>query len=64
VAVTAVQEHSPAWGVGLRPGDLVLGVNRERVEDLDDFRRKVRESRQVLALNLQRGSASVFIVIR
>jgi Do/DeqQ family serine protease len=64
VAVTAVQEHSPAWGVGLRPGDLVLGVNRERVEDLDDFRRKVRESRQVLALNLQRGTASVFIVIR
>jgi S1-C subfamily serine protease len=41
VFITRVTERSPAEGVGLKPGDLILSVKGEGVNGLADFYRKV-----------------------
>jgi len=38
VLIEDVRRSSPAWNAGLRPGDLVVGVNRQRVRDLAAMR--------------------------
>ena len=39
VLVENVRRNSAAWNAGLRPGDLVVAVNRQRVRDLAEMRR-------------------------
>ncbi len=64
VRVVAVERGSPAWRIGLRKNDVIVAVNREPVSDLDGFKAAVAASRGALLLNIQRGAAQVFIVVR
>ncbi len=64
VVVEKVRPRSPAWRAGLRPGDLILSVNRIPVHDLEDLKRAAQRSRRGLLLNIQRGEAAMFILIQ
>jgi S1-C subfamily serine protease len=64
VAVEKVVQGSPAWNAGLREGDFITHVNRNRVNGLDEFRRAVAASGSVLTLSMHRGNAQVHIVLR
>ena len=55
VVVTTVANASRAAGNGLAPGDLVLGINRRVVEDLNDFRARLGQKQATLNLVVQRG---------
>lgn len=44
VEITRVEEGSPAEKAGLKPGDVVLEYNGERVEGMEQFGRLVRET--------------------
>ncbi len=62
--VTEVEQGSPAWNAHLRKGDIIISVNRHRVETLDQFQQIVgKNSRQIL-LNIQRGRNAMFILIQ
>ena len=37
VMVTKVDANSPAWLHGLRPGDIIVGVNRKKVRSVQEF---------------------------
>ena len=64
VLVTDVARGSPAARYGLRPDDVIFAVNRREVANLAEFRRLVSEAGRVLALSVQRGNLSLFIVIQ
>ena len=64
VWVKDVEPGSPARQIGLRPGDVIVAVNRERVRSLDDFKQAVNATRGALALRIVRGNAQLFIVVR
>ncbi len=64
VAVVAVAEGSRAWRSGLREGDLVLGVNRVRIDSLRELRQAIDASRSGMTLSLRRGGSTVYIVLR
>lgn len=64
VKVTSVKEGSPAEAYQLQEGDIIIGVNRKRVKNLADFRKIVENHSGVLALNIQRGERSIYLVIR
>ena len=64
VLVTRVEAGSPAWRHGLRPGDVVLAVNRERVRALAELDEAVRAGGASLLLNIQRGRSSVLLIVR
>lgn len=64
VRVTEVAERSPAAQSGLREGDLIIGVNRQRVSSVTELSERISATEGVIALNLKRGSSNLFIVIR
>ena len=64
IAVGPVEQDSNAWQVGLRPDDVLIEVNRERVEDLDDLRKRVRGADGIWQLKLRRANRIVTLVAR
>lgn len=54
VLVAAVEAGTPAFQAGLRPGDLIIGVNRRRVASVADPAKALSRS-DATALNVVRG---------
>jgi Do/DeqQ family serine protease len=64
VAVVGVEPNSPAASSGLRPGDLILAVNRQPVDTVDGLTRAARAARGPLALNILRGESRMVLIIQ
>lgn len=64
VKVTEVKKGSPAEAYQLQTGDIIIGVNRHRVKNLADLRAVLEKNPGVLALNIQRGERSIYLVVR
>ncbi len=64
VIVLSVDPRSPAVIAGLRPGDLILSLNRKPVRGLDELRQAARGSGRGLLLNVQRGPSAFFVLLR
>lgn len=63
VEVTEVEPGSPAAQRGLRPGDLITAVNRNRVGNLQDLA-AIAQNNRILFLLVQRGDRSLMLQIR
>jgi Do/DeqQ family serine protease len=64
VIVTQVDANSPAWLHGLRPGDVIFGVNRKKVRSVQEFLAALQSSEDRIILNLLRGDFRLALVIR
>ena len=64
VIAAEVEPGSPAARNGLRPGDVIVAVNRRRVRNAEELESAFESAGQVLALNIVRGNGQLFIVIR
>jgi len=63
VLVQRIQPRSPAARLGLRQNDIIIGVNRKRIESTDDFEKLAGASEKELLLHVRRGNNAFFIVI-
>jgi len=63
VAVVSVDEGSPAAAVGLRVGDVVTAVNRQRVSSLDEVQEQVDNAGDVIALTIWRDGQKLFLIL-
>ena len=64
VLVASVERDSPAWQQGLREGDVITGVNRSVVRDVDELREALNAAKRAIALRVVRGDVALFIVVR
>ena len=64
VIAAEVERGSPAARNGIRPGDVIVAVNRRRVRNAKELENAFEQAGQVLALNIVRGGSQLFIVIR
>ena len=64
VVVLEVEPGSSAWHSGLREGDIILSINRMRIQSLEDVENAVARNASGLLLNIQRGNSALFLVIR
>ncbi|XSG86533.1 MAG: DegQ family serine endoprotease [Methylohalobius sp. ZOD2] len=61
--VATVDPGSPAWNAGLREGDVILSVNRKRIQSAEQFLQIASQSPDRLLLRIQRGNMSLFLVL-
>lgn len=64
VKVTAVEKGSSAESYQLQQDDIIVGVNRQRVKNLGELRTVLEQKPNVLALNIQRGERTIYLVVR
>ena len=64
VIVTQVDANSPAWRHGIRPGDVIFGVNRKKVRSVQEFLSALQTGEDRIILNVLRGDFRLAIVIR
>lgn len=64
VEVSEPLARSPAARIGLQDGDIIVGVNRNRVNTVTELRGLMEDAEGVIALNVQRGKTSLYLVIR
>jgi Do/DeqQ family serine protease len=63
VKVTRIDPRSVAARNGLREGDIIIGVNRRAVENMEDFQKLAGERQGQLLLHLRRGQGALFLLI-
>ncbi|MGB5489453.1 MAG: DegQ family serine endoprotease [Woeseiaceae bacterium] len=63
IEVAEVEPDSPAAQRGLRPGDIITAVNRNRVRNLQELA-GIAENNRILFLLVQRGDRSLMLQIR
>lgn len=64
VVVSGIAPQTPAAASGLRAGDVIIGANRMRVDNIGDFRRALDKNADSILLHIQRGRGSFYLVIR
>jgi S1-C subfamily serine protease len=63
VMVKEVDPRSRAWAAGLRPGDVIVEVNRQPVSDLDDFNGAIAERSRFTAITAEREDRRVLLLV-
>ncbi|MCM0082610.1 DegQ family serine endoprotease [Geomonas sp. Red32] len=63
VVVAAVDEDGPAGAAGIRPGDVILEVNRKPIRGVQDFLDALSAGRTPLLILLQRGGTTFFVTV-
>ena len=58
-----VEDGSRADAAGLRPGDVIVGVNRRRIDNVREFDDAI-EGRRAAGLYVQRGDRRLFTWVR
>lgn len=64
VLVTAVETGSVAARQGLQGGDVITAVNRSRVRSVAELSSRLQEAGSTVALEILRGDARIFLVLR
>ncbi|PKH22792.1 serine endoprotease DegP [Enterobacterales bacterium CwR94] len=64
VKVDSVKAGTAAARIGLKKDDVILGVNQQRVQNLGELRKILDSKPSVLALNIQRGDSSIYLVMQ
>lgn len=63
VLITELQANSPAYLVGLKDGDIIIGADRGRVKSLAELRAYFKANDDVSALRVKRGDTVLYILI-
>ena len=64
VAVKEIQDRSPAARVGLEEGDIIMQVNRKRVNTINELARAIDDINGNIVLGVKRGDNSIFVLIQ
>jgi serine protease Do len=64
VVITGIERNSPAARAGIRPGDVVLEVNRTAVKTVKEFEAAFAKAKGNVLFLLHRRGATVFLVLR
>ena len=64
VAVNSVKGNTPAAMIGLKKGDVIIGANQQPVKNIADLRKILDAKPSVLALNIQRGDSTIYLLMQ
>jgi len=64
IILNAVAARSVAWKVGLRAGDVIIGVGRQQVATLSALKRVLSQKTPPLALRIQRNNEVLTLIVQ
>lgn len=65
VIITAIKEGSPAQAANLRPGDIILEIDRIEINSVEDFRKAYKKSPgEGTLLLIYRNGSAYYLVLR
>ncbi|GAD28561.1 serine endoprotease DegP (Protease Do), periplasmic [Photobacterium leiognathi lrivu.4.1] len=64
VKVSKLDERSIAARYGLQKGDIIIGLNRLKINNLGELRKALEEKPSVLAMEIQRNGQTLYLIIR
>ncbi|MFP9229107.1 serine endoprotease DegQ [Pectobacterium cacticida] len=64
VKIDSVGKDTPAAQIGLQKDDVIIGVNRERVENISQLRKLLESKPTIMALNIVRGEGTIYLLLR
>ncbi|WBF45958.1 serine endoprotease DegQ [Serratia rubidaea] len=64
VKIDNVGKGTPAAQMGLQKGDVIIGINRQRVESITALRKVLAAKPPVMALNIVRGGETIYLLMR
>ncbi|ENB7196967.1 serine endoprotease DegQ [Enterobacter bugandensis] len=64
IRLDTVEKSSPAAQAGLHQDDVIIGVNRNRVQSIAELRKVLESKPAVIALQVMRGNESIYILLR
>ena len=64
ITLDSVEKSSPAAQAGLHQDDVIIGVNRVRVQSIAEMRKVLESKPTVIALQIVRGNDTLYILLR
>lgn len=64
ITVDEVEKDSAAAQAGLHKGDVITGLNRERIHSIAEMRKALEAKPSIIALNIVRGNESIYLLLR
>lgn len=64
ITIDTVEKSSPAAQAGLHQDDVIIGVNRTRVQSIAEMRKVLESKPTVIALQVIRGKETIYILLR
>lgn len=63
ILVVSVVEDSKAWRSDLRPGDVIVSANQQKVTNITELKNIANNTKKDLLLNVLRGPGAIYLVI-
>jgi len=64
VVVSSIKPGTQAAQIGLKKGDVIVGANQQPVKNIADLRKLLESKPSVLALNIQRGDSTIYLLMQ
>lgn len=64
IVLNDVEKGSAAAQVGLHKDDVIVGINRQRVQSIAEMRKLLEAKPAIIALNVMRGNESIYLLLR
>ena len=64
VVIDEPYENTPAAQAGLHKDDVIIGVNRDRVNSIAEMRKVLEAKPSIIALQVVRGNESIYLLLR
>lgn len=64
ITIESIAQGSPAQAAGLLTGDIIIGINRSRINNIAQLRNYLKDKKGVLALNIIRDNHTQYLMIR
>ena len=64
VVVSNVKPNTPAAQIGLKKGDVIVGANQQPIKNIAELRKILDSKPSVLALNIQRGDSTIYLLMQ
>ncbi|MFZ7343136.1 Do family serine endopeptidase [Avibacterium volantium] len=64
VEISKIKDKSLAQRLGLKDGDVIIGINRTPIENLDQLRKSLKDKPSTIALNILRGKTNFYLLVQ